>query len=112
MSHTMKSMGAGADKICDAIINLEIGRVSMAFAATLSSQMLSIFPIKVFGSEEQKEKFFPVAISGEKTFAFGMTEPNAGSDSANIEMKATKEGGVMSSMGQRCLLQMVLLPII
>jgi alkylation response protein AidB-like acyl-CoA dehydrogenase len=84
--------GSGADKVCDAIINLEIGRVSMAFAATLSSQMLSTFPIKVFGSEEQKEEFFPVAISGEKTFAFGMTEPNAGSDSANIETKAKKDG--------------------
>lgn len=92
VTYDEKYGGAGADKVCDAIINLEIGRISMAFAATLSSQMLSTFPIKVFGSEEQKDKYFPVAISGEKTFAFGMTEPNAGSDSANIETTAKRDG--------------------
>ncbi|MDY7033125.1 MAG: acyl-CoA dehydrogenase family protein, partial [Thermodesulfobacteriota bacterium] len=92
VTYDEKYGGAGADKVCDAIINLEIGRISMAFSATLSSQMLSTFPILVFGNNEQKEKYFPVAISGEKTFAFGMTEPNAGSDSAGIEMTAKRDG--------------------
>jgi len=93
VTYEEKYGGAGADKVCDAIINLEIGRISMGFSASLSSQMLSTFPVKVFGSEEQKDKYFPFAISGEKTFAFGMTEPNAGSDSANIETTAKRDGG-------------------
>lgn len=92
VTYDEKYGGAGADKVSDAIINLEIGRISMGFSASLSSQMLSTFPVKVFGSEEQKDKYFPVAISGEKTFAFGMTEPNAGSDSANIETTAKRDG--------------------
>lgn len=92
VTYDEKYGGAGADKVCDAIVNLEIGRISMAFSASLSSQMLSTFPVKVFGNEEQKDKYFPVAISGEKTFAFGMTEPNAGSDSANIEVTAKRDG--------------------
>jgi len=92
VTYDEKYGAAAADKVCDAIINLEIGRISMAFSATLSSQMLSTFPVKVFGNEEQKNKYFPVAISGEKMFAFGMTEPNAGSDSANIEMTAKRDG--------------------
>lgn len=92
ITYDEKYGGAGADKVCDAIINLEIGRISMAFAATLSSQALSTFPINFFGSEDQKVKYFPLAISGEKTFAFAMTEPNAGSDSANIETTAKRDG--------------------
>ena len=92
VTYDEKYGGANADKVCDAIINFEIAKVSMAFSATLSSQMLSTFPVKVFGSEEQKEKYFPVAISGYKTFGFGMTEPNAGSDSANIETTAKRDG--------------------
>ena len=92
VTYDEKYGGAEADKVCDAIINLEIGRVSMAFSATLSSQMLSTFPIRVFGSQDQKERYFPPAISGEKTFAFGMTEPNTGSDSAAIEMTAKRDG--------------------
>lgn len=92
ITYDEKYGGAGADKVCDAIVNLEIGRISMAFAATLSSQALSTFPINFFGSEDQKVKYFPLAISGEKTFAFAMTEPNAGSDSANIETTAKRDG--------------------
>jgi len=92
VTYDEKYGGAGADKVCDAIINFEIAKISMAFSCTLSAQMLSTFPVKVFGSEDQREKYFPVAISGEKTFGFGMTEPNAGSDSANIETTAKKDG--------------------
>lgn len=92
VTYDEKYGGAGADKVCDAIINLETARISMAFSCSLSAQALSTFPVVVFGSEEQKEKYFPVAISGEKTFAFGMTEPNAGSDSANIETTAKRDG--------------------
>ncbi|PIU86707.1 MAG: hypothetical protein COS67_01060 [Deltaproteobacteria bacterium CG06_land_8_20_14_3_00_44_19] len=44
VTYEEKYGGAGADKVCDAIINLEIGRISMGFSASLSSQMLSTFP--------------------------------------------------------------------
>jgi len=92
VTYDEKYGGAGADKVSDAIICLEIGRVSMGLSASLSGQTLATSPVKYFGSEEQKDKYFPVAISGEKTFAFGMTEPNAGSDSAAVEVTAKKDG--------------------
>lgn len=93
VTYDEKYGGAGADKVCDAIVNFEIARISMAFSTTLSGQTLSTLPIKAFGSEEQKDKYLPMATSGSKIFAFGMTEPNAGSDSANIETTAKRCGG-------------------
>lgn len=92
VSYDEKYGAAGAGKVCDAIMHLEVGRISLAFSAVLGGQTLATFPVKVFGSEEQKDKYFPVAISGEKTFGFAMTEPNAGSDSAGIETTAKRDG--------------------
>ncbi|MEW6615310.1 MAG: acyl-CoA dehydrogenase family protein [Thermodesulfobacteriota bacterium] len=92
VSYDEKYGAAGADKVCDAILNMEVGRVSLAFCSALGGQTLATFPLKVFGSEDQKDKYFPVAISGEKIFAFAMTEPNAGSDAAGIETTAKRDG--------------------
>ncbi|MFH1624021.1 MAG: acyl-CoA dehydrogenase family protein [Pseudomonadota bacterium] len=92
VSYDEKYGAAGADKVCDAIMHMEVGRVSLAFSAVLGGQTLATFPVKVFGSEDQKDKYFPVAISGEKIFSFAMTEPNAGSDAASIETTAKRDG--------------------
>ena len=92
VNYDEKYGGAGADKVCDAIINLEIAKISMAFSTSLSAQALATVPVKTFGSEQQKNIYLPAAISGKGKFAFAMTEPNVGSDSANIETSSRKDG--------------------
>jgi len=84
--------GSGADKVTDAIWTEEIARVSMGFASSLSGQMLGSYPIYAFGSEEQKKKYLPLAVSGQKIFGFALTEPNAGSDAASITTTARRDG--------------------
>jgi alkylation response protein AidB-like acyl-CoA dehydrogenase len=64
------------------------GGISLAFAGT----GLGCFPIILFGSDAQKERFLPPIASGEKLAAFGLTEANAGSDAAGIETTARKDG--------------------
>jgi len=49
-------------------------------------------PIILFGNEEQKKKYLPQIASGEKLAAFGLTEPDAGSDASNIKTVAKKDG--------------------
>lgn len=64
------------------------GGISLAFAGT----GLGAFPIILFGSDEQKQKYLPDIASGKKLAAFGLTEANAGSDAAGIQTKADKDG--------------------
>lgn len=72
----------------------ELARIDGSQAATVASHnSLGISPIYKFGSEQQKQKYLPQLISGEKLWAFGLTEPNAGSDSRGTESKAVLENG-------------------
>ncbi len=64
------------------------GGISLAFAAT----GLGAFPIILFGSDAQKEKYLPKIASGESLAAFGLTEANAGSDAAGIQTTAVLDG--------------------
>ncbi|MGI6113785.1 MAG: acyl-CoA dehydrogenase family protein [Mahellales bacterium] len=64
------------------------GGIALAFAGT----GLGIFPVLLFGNEQQKEKYLPDIASGKKLAAFGLTEANAGSDAAGIQTTATKDG--------------------
>jgi acyl-CoA dehydrogenase len=54
---------------------------------------IAMTPIWKFGSDEQKQRFMPPGITGEKIFALGITEPGAGSDVAGIQTRATKTDG-------------------
>jgi len=65
---------------------------SGGLVASLGSIDIAIPPIALWGSDELKEKVIPAAIRGEKICALAITEPNAGSDVANIKTKAVKEG--------------------
>ena len=86
--------GSGLDAITEAVLVEELTRSGGAGAAASLPATFSIAMSKIwlFGSEEQKQKYLPQGISGEKIFALGVTEPHAGSDVANIRAKATKEG--------------------
>jgi alkylation response protein AidB-like acyl-CoA dehydrogenase len=86
--------GLGLDTLSYIIAVEELARVDGSQAATVAAHnSLGIAPIAAYGTREQKERFLPKLTSGKKLWAFGLTEPNAGSDSNNTETTATLDGG-------------------
>jgi alkylation response protein AidB-like acyl-CoA dehydrogenase len=72
----------------------ELARIDGSQAATVAAHnSLGIGPLYKFGNEEQKQKYIPQLIDGTKLWAFGLTEPNAGSDSRGTESKAELKDG-------------------
>jgi short/branched chain acyl-CoA dehydrogenase len=72
----------------------ELARIDSSQAATIAAHnSLGIGPIYYFGNEIQKEKYLPQLCTGEKLWAFGLTEPNAGSDSRGSKTTANLESG-------------------
>lgn len=85
--------GAGGDftSLCVAIE--ELGRVDQSMGITLSAGVgLGINPILSFGSDEQKQRWLPDLVAGRALAAFGLTEPEAGSDAGATRTKARLEG--------------------
>ena len=71
----------------------ELSRAAVGIASTLMAQSgIATSPILDHGTEEQKQKYLVPAIKGQKIGAFGLTEPNAGSDAAAIETTAVRKG--------------------
>lgn len=86
--------GAGADTISFAIATEELSRVCASTGITYSAHIsLGGAPLHLFGSEEQKQKFLVPICAGESFGAFGLTEPNAGSDAGGTETHAVLENG-------------------
>ncbi|HEX4689659.1 MAG TPA: acyl-CoA dehydrogenase family protein, partial [Solirubrobacteraceae bacterium] len=86
--------GAGADSLAYAFAVEELTRVDSSVAITLCAHTsLGTQPIYLFGSEEQKRQWLPPLTSGEKLGAFGLTEPEAGSDAGNTRTRARLEDG-------------------
>lgn len=85
--------GAGLDAICYAIAVEELSRVDGGCGVILSAHTsLGAWPIFAYGTEEQKRKYLVPLASGEKLGAFGLTEPNAGSDAGRTETTAVPDG--------------------
>ena len=85
--------GAGLDMISYAIVVEELARVDGGSGVILSAHTsLGTWPIFAFGSEEQKKKYLVPLCTGEKIGAFGLTEPNAGSDAGGTETTAVDKG--------------------
>ncbi len=81
--------GAGMDTLSYIIAVEELARVDGSHAATLAAHnSLGIGPIYYYGTEEQKNKYLPPLCTGEAIWAFGLTEPEAGSDSRGSKTKA------------------------
>ena len=75
--------GAGLDELSYAQCIEEVSKVCASTAVGISAHTsLCAWPIYKFGTEEQKQKYLPQLLSGEKLGAFGLTEPNAGTDAA------------------------------
>ena len=85
--------GSGGDYSSMVIALEEIARVSGSMAITLDAQTsLYCEPIYLFGTEEQKQKYLVPAARGEKVGAFGLTEPQAGSDAGATRTRAVRDG--------------------
>ena len=85
--------GAGMDVISYAIAVEELSRVDGGTGVILSAHVsLGSWPIFAYGTEEQKQKYLIPLAKGEKIGAFGLTEPNAGSDAGGTETTAVLEG--------------------
>src|SRR3954469_8257352 len=86
--------GGGADSLAYAIAVEELTRVDSSVAITLCAHTsLGTQPIWLFGSEEQKRDWMPELCSGRRLGAFGLTEPEAGSDAGNTRTRARLENG-------------------
>ncbi len=83
-------LGGGCFELC--LITEELSKVCPAVAVSYAASALGAYPILLFGSEEQKKKYLPQIASGEKLAAFGLTEPNAGSDAGALQTTAEKDG--------------------
>ena len=84
--------GAGSDSLAYALVVEELARVDSSVAITLCAHTsLGTQPIYLFGSEAQKREWLPTLCSGERLGAFGLTEPEAGSDAGNTRTRAVLE---------------------
>ena len=70
----------------------ELSRACGGIAVCYAASALGTFPIVLFGSEEQKKKYLPDLAKGKTIAAFGITEPEAGSDASAIKTSAVKNG--------------------
>ena len=83
-------MGGGVTEL--AIATEELSKACGGIAVCYAASALGTYPIILYGNDEQKEKYLPELASGKKLAAFGLTEPNAGSDAGAIETTAKKDG--------------------
>lgn len=82
--------GYGVMELC--LVLEEISRVCGGVATSYAVNALGAYPIVKFGTPEQKRKYLPQIADGKKLAAFALTEPEAGSDAANIHTQAKEEG--------------------
>ena len=86
--------GGGADTVSYAIAIEELTRVDSSVAITVAAHhSLGTLPIYYYGSEEQKQQWLPELASGKKLAAFGLTEPDAGSDAGATRTRAELQDG-------------------
>lgn len=84
--------GAGLGYLEHSLIAEEFWRVDPGCGQAILATTFGSEMIQTFGTEEQKMKYLPPLVRGEKIIAFGITEPDAGSDAANIKTRAIKQG--------------------
>jgi short/branched chain acyl-CoA dehydrogenase len=85
--------GAGGDFLSYCLALEEIARADASVAITLEAAVsLGINPLVSFGTTEQKQRWLPALLAGEKLWAFGLTEPEAGSDAGGTQTRADRSG--------------------
>ncbi|MHB8717906.1 MAG: acyl-CoA dehydrogenase family protein [Candidatus Dormibacteria bacterium] len=85
--------GAGGDFVSYCLALEEIARADASLAITLEAAVsLGISPLAHFGTLEQRERWLPLLLAGERLWAFGLTEPEAGSDAGGTQTRAQRQG--------------------
>lgn len=84
--------GVGADALAVAIIIEEVARGCMSSSLIPAVNKLGSMPLQIGGSEEIKQKYLPRLAAGEATFSYGLSEPEAGSDTASMKTRVTRDG--------------------
>jgi short/branched chain acyl-CoA dehydrogenase len=104
--------GAGLDTLSYIIAVEELARVDSSQAGVVASHnSLGISPIAMFGTQAQKDKYLPQLTSGKKLWAFGLTEPTAGSDSQGTKTTAFLENGDWVINGKKMFISNASTPI-
>jgi alkylation response protein AidB-like acyl-CoA dehydrogenase len=94
--------GAGGDTVSYALAIEELTRVDSSVAITVAAHTsLGTMPILLFGSEEQRREWLPALASGERLAAFGLTEPDAGSDAGATRTTAVLRDGAWVVNGSK-----------
>ena len=96
--------GMGKDFVTSTIVNEYLGAGHSFSVAVAAHTGIGTLPILYFGTPEQKQKFIPKLISGEWAGAYGLTEPNSGSDALSAKTTATlsADGKHYLLNGQKC----------
>ncbi|HOB53361.1 MAG TPA: acyl-CoA dehydrogenase family protein [Acidobacteriota bacterium] len=85
--------GADIDPIAYALVIEELARVDASLAVTVAvHNSVGAYPIVRWGTDEQKRRYLPPMAAGEALGAFALTEPQAGSDAANLKCRAVRDG--------------------
>ena len=104
--------GHGMDTLSYVIAMEEVSRIDGSQGATITAHnSIGIGPIYMFGTEEQKLKYLPKMCTGEMLWGFGLTEPNAGSDSRATETTATKTADGWEISGSKIFITNVANPL-
>jgi short-chain 2-methylacyl-CoA dehydrogenase len=92
--HPQEYGGGGAGNLAYTLAIEELARVDSSVGITVAAHTsLGTWPIVAFGSETQKQEWLPRLTSGEQLAAFGLTEPEAGSDAGNTRTRAVSDNG-------------------
>ncbi len=83
-------LGGGCLENCIAVE--ELSRACLGVSTSFAASFLGAFPILLYGSDEQKDKYLPTIAAGEKLAAFALTESASGSDAGSIQTRAVKDG--------------------
>jgi glutaryl-CoA dehydrogenase len=93
---------AGVNYVSYGLIAREIERVDSGYRSAMSVQSsLVMWPISAYGTEEQKQRWLPKLATGEAVGAFGLTEPNHGSDPGSMESRARKTSAGLVLRGEK-----------
>lgn len=94
--------GCGLDLLSYCLALEELAKVCASSSLIMAGHELGITPIMIAGSDAQKRIWLPAASSGQVIVAFGLTEPQAGSDVAAIRTKAVRDGDRYIINGRKC----------
>jgi len=94
--------GIGLRAVLICIVREELSRISVHADLLFAETGLCAFPISNYGTEAQKQKYLPPFSRGEKIGCFALTEPEAGSDVANLQTTAVLDGDSYILNGSKC----------